>query len=137
MDEKWNENVETCPSCGIKWKKIGEQCPACYDPGRTKSAKEKMTEREKELGELNDLIFKHSSEGSLGLLAREIQQAGYTKKHFPVEKLEERLEKTEIALKEKLKKKKGIGKEMYDLVDYVLLEVLKVIKELKEANNDT
>jgi hypothetical protein len=46
--------------------------------------------------------------------------------------LEERLEKTEIALKEKLKKKKGIGKEMYDLVDYVLLEVLKVIKELKE-----
>jgi len=48
-----------------------------------------MTKREKEFEELNDLIFKHSSEGSLGLLAREIQDRGYTKKHFPVEKLEE------------------------------------------------
>ena len=28
--EKWNENVEICSYCGIKWKKIGKQCPVCY-----------------------------------------------------------------------------------------------------------
>ena len=30
--EKWNENVETCSDCEIKWKKIGQQCPVCYAP---------------------------------------------------------------------------------------------------------
>src|ERR1035437_5341242 len=30
VKEKWNENVETCDGCGIKWKKIGKQCPVCY-----------------------------------------------------------------------------------------------------------
>ena len=30
--EEWNENVEKCSSCGIKWKKIGKQCPVCYTP---------------------------------------------------------------------------------------------------------
>ena len=30
--EKWNENIETCSDCGIKWKKIGKSCPVCYAP---------------------------------------------------------------------------------------------------------
>ena len=28
-DEKWNENVEICDGCGIKWKKIGKPCRVC------------------------------------------------------------------------------------------------------------
>lgn len=28
--EDWNENIEECVQCGIKWKKIGKQCPVCY-----------------------------------------------------------------------------------------------------------
>ena len=32
IEEKWNENVETCSGCGIKWKKIGKQCQVCYAP---------------------------------------------------------------------------------------------------------
>ena len=32
MEEKWNENVETCSDCGIRWKKIGKSCPVCYAP---------------------------------------------------------------------------------------------------------
>lgn len=28
--EDWNENVEECVQCGIKWKKIGKQCEVCY-----------------------------------------------------------------------------------------------------------
>jgi rubrerythrin len=35
--EKWNEHVETCSDCGIRWKKIGKPCPVCYAPAeRTK-----------------------------------------------------------------------------------------------------
>lgn len=30
IPEKWNENVEKCEQCGIKWKKMGRQCPVCY-----------------------------------------------------------------------------------------------------------
>lgn len=30
--EKWNEHVETCSDCGIRWKKIGKPCPVCYAP---------------------------------------------------------------------------------------------------------
>lgn len=30
QEEAWNENVETCSGCGIKWKKIGKQCQACF-----------------------------------------------------------------------------------------------------------
>jgi len=32
VNEKWNENVETCSDCGIHWKKIGKPCPVCYAP---------------------------------------------------------------------------------------------------------
>jgi rubrerythrin len=36
-EEKWNEHVETCSDCGIRWKKIGKPCPVCYAPAeRTK-----------------------------------------------------------------------------------------------------
>lgn len=28
--ESWNENIEKCDGCGIKWKKIAKQCPVCY-----------------------------------------------------------------------------------------------------------
>lgn len=36
-EEKWNEHVETCSDCGIRWKKIGKSCPVCYAPAeRTK-----------------------------------------------------------------------------------------------------
>jgi hypothetical protein len=91
-----------------------------------------MTEREKELGELNDLIFKHSSEGSLGLLAREIQQAGYTKKHFPVEKLERRIREVQQEFTD------DIDDESLATVSISAMaasancdEVLKFIKELK------
>lgn len=32
IPDNWNENIETCSSCGIKWKKIGKPCPVCYSP---------------------------------------------------------------------------------------------------------
>lgn len=35
--EKWNENVEECSECGIKWKKIGKSCPVCFAPAETPS----------------------------------------------------------------------------------------------------
>ena len=30
QNEKWNENIETCLDCGIKWKKINKPCPVCF-----------------------------------------------------------------------------------------------------------
>lgn len=32
LPERWNENIEECSDCGIKWKKIGKSCPVCYAP---------------------------------------------------------------------------------------------------------
>lgn len=32
LKEKWNENVETCSDCSIRWKKIGQACKVCYAP---------------------------------------------------------------------------------------------------------
>jgi len=32
VQEKWNENVETCSDCRIHWKKIGKPCKVCFSP---------------------------------------------------------------------------------------------------------
>lgn len=36
IEEKWNENVETCSDCGIQWKKIGKSCQVCFAPAEPK-----------------------------------------------------------------------------------------------------
>jgi len=91
---------------------------------------EKMIEREKELLELNDLIFKHSSEGSLGLLAKAIQQSGYTKENFPIEKLEVWLEKgIEVAEKQIPSK--------WAMVEVQINAIKKVLKKIKELEGET
>jgi len=52
-----------------------------------------MTEREKELEELRELInIGRAHDNTDTRMAYVIQQMGYTKTHFPIEKLEEEIE---------------------------------------------
>ena len=31
-DKCWEDNVEECSDCGIKWKNMGKSCPVCFAP---------------------------------------------------------------------------------------------------------
>lgn len=44
-EEKWNENVEECEGCGIKWKKINQQCPVCFATNKTQNSREEIRSR--------------------------------------------------------------------------------------------
>jgi len=83
-----------------------------------------MTEREKENGRLQDIIWEGWLNTPIGRdidvekIANIIQEAGYTKKHFPVEKLEAWL--------------RNWYKKNSHLMDITIDSLLDKIKELKE-----
>jgi hypothetical protein len=92
----------------------------------------KMTEREKELEELTNILYANDmillSKDSCKKQALVIQNLGYTKSHFPIEKLEERLEAFENF--ENSRKVQGYPK--YDSTE-IFVQIKKIIKELKEG----
>jgi len=99
-----------------------------------------MTEREKEFEELAKLINKETffySEDEIGYdaeqAAENIQQAGYTKKHFPVEELKKWVKKERIRLDDSWESSCDFDKRRDAGEIKILVELERIIKEFEDG----